>query len=89
MISNLSLEFSARVSFKYSCQIINVVPNDICIIHIYCNIIFAVSDLLKRKMNGPHDKFDFLPDSSALTNTEDHMSRRLVGTVQLYYYVQN
>ena len=29
-------------------------------------------------MNGPHDKFDFLPDSSALTNTEDLMSRRSV-----------
>jgi hypothetical protein len=29
-------------------------------------------------MNGPHDKFDFLPDSSALTTTEDLMSRRSV-----------
>jgi hypothetical protein len=28
-------------------------------------------------MNGPQDKFDFLPDSSALTNTEDLMSRRI------------
>jgi len=28
-------------------------------------------------MNGPHDKFDFLADSTALTNTEDLMSRRI------------
>jgi len=28
-------------------------------------------------MNGPHDKFDFLPDSSALTNSEDLMSKRI------------